>query len=314
MAYNKETGMYEGYIYLIINDIYPEKIYVGQTISSPQIRWNAHRGHQTKNHTYTDKLHNAMSKYGINHFGMEVVEEHNFNTKEELICRLNEREKYYINLFNSYDSGYNSTRGGRDGVEHNMRQVKQYDLFGNYINTYESIDKLKEQFEKIGSIYDCCMGTCKYAYGHIWRYYEDDINKYSLPNEKEIAEAKVRYLALQQIDKYDYKGNKIKTYKNVNDVLENEDITRSQVVGICTGRHVHHNTYIYRFACDSFNTYKTYTDKPKMVEQYDLNGNFIKVFASSREAARYVGLKGTNVSSVCCGKQKNCGWFYVEVC
>ena len=29
MAYNKETGMYEGYIYIILNDVDPELVYIG---------------------------------------------------------------------------------------------------------------------------------------------------------------------------------------------------------------------------------------------------------------------------------------------
>lgn len=33
MAYNKETGMWEGYIYKIWNDI-NDKIYIGQTYST----------------------------------------------------------------------------------------------------------------------------------------------------------------------------------------------------------------------------------------------------------------------------------------
>ena len=31
MSFNRETGMYEGYIYVITNDIYPNKLYIGQT-------------------------------------------------------------------------------------------------------------------------------------------------------------------------------------------------------------------------------------------------------------------------------------------
>lgn len=42
MAYNKETGMYEGFIYIIFNDIDPEKVYIGQTLDTPEKRWNGH--------------------------------------------------------------------------------------------------------------------------------------------------------------------------------------------------------------------------------------------------------------------------------
>ena len=42
MSYNKETGMYEGYIYKIWNDV-NDKIYIGQTRVSVNKRWVMHK-------------------------------------------------------------------------------------------------------------------------------------------------------------------------------------------------------------------------------------------------------------------------------
>lgn len=42
MAYNKETGMYEGWIYIIMNDIEPELVYIGQTYDTLERRWCIH--------------------------------------------------------------------------------------------------------------------------------------------------------------------------------------------------------------------------------------------------------------------------------
>ena len=42
-------------------------------------------------------------------FSVETLEE----CEEE---KLDERERYYINLFSSYDNGYNLTLGGQDGI------------------------------------------------------------------------------------------------------------------------------------------------------------------------------------------------------
>lgn len=92
MAFNKQTKMYEGYIYAIFNDIYPEKVYIGQTTETPKKRWYGHRG-QIVDHSYTDKLHNAMALYGVEHFGMQVLADYKFSTKEELIKVLNYEEK-----------------------------------------------------------------------------------------------------------------------------------------------------------------------------------------------------------------------------
>lgn len=48
MSFNRETGMYEGYIYVITNDIYPNKLYIGQTSQELITRWYSHVG-QVKN-------------------------------------------------------------------------------------------------------------------------------------------------------------------------------------------------------------------------------------------------------------------------
>lgn len=312
MSYNKETGMYEGFIYKIYNDV-NDKIYIGQTILTVSLRWSSHKA-QVKKHTSTDKLHNAMEKHGIDSFYIQEIGKYIAKTRESLIELLDEKEKYYIEQYDSYYNGYNATKGGRDGVDHQRRPVIRYSLIGEEIDRYESVEELKTEFDTVSTIYDCCANNCKYAYGSIWRYEDSqfDIPKLS---DDEIREATIRYLALNPIDKYDYKGNKLKTYKNINDVLEHENVTRAKLIKVCTGRSVYVGTDIYRFSCDSFDTYRTYKEKPKLVEQYDLEGNFIRVFESARAASRSIGSNGTNVTEVCNGHQKTAGgymWKYVE--
>ncbi len=312
MSYNKETGLYEGYIYKIYNDI-NDKLYIGQTMTTIPVRWRNHKT-ETKAHTNTDKVHNAMKKHGIENFHIKPIEKYVAETKEALVEILDEKEKYYIEQYNTYYEGYNSTKGGRDGVDHQKRPVIKYSLYGKEIARYESIEELKTEFETVNTIYACCLHNSKYAYGHIWRY-EDDTKDIPILSEKEIKEATIRYLTLKPIDMYDYKGNKIKTYKNINDVLVNEIFSRKQIINVCSGKAVYAGTNIFRFSCDSFDTYRTYREKPKLVEQYDLNGNFIQVFESAREAARSIGSNGTIVSNVCNGHQKTAGgymWKYVE--
>lgn len=58
---------------------------------------------EDKNH---NKLYRAMNKYGIENFSIEVVED---NIQEQ---DLSNKEKEYINIYNSYYNGYNCTFGG----------------------------------------------------------------------------------------------------------------------------------------------------------------------------------------------------------
>lgn len=51
---------------------------------------------------------NAIKKYGSENFHAEEIEECDNSL-------LNEREKYWINFYNSYSDGYNMTKGGEGG-------------------------------------------------------------------------------------------------------------------------------------------------------------------------------------------------------
>lgn len=313
MAYNQETNMYEGYIYKITNDITPE-IYIGQTITTPQRRWTSHI-YEMRNHTSTDKFHNKMEKYGYEHFKMEVIEMHEKSTKDELVDVLNDREVYFVSLYDSYKNGLNSTIGGKSDVKTNIHPITRYALNQEKVADYESVDILKEEFESVSSIYDCCSGYCKYAYGSIWRYKEDPIDKYELPTDEEIQEAINRYLTRNPIDKYDYRGNKVKTYKNITEAYKAENTTRRTIYKCCTGAMVYHNMHIFRFSCDAFDTYDTFRIKPRIVEQYDMQNNFIKAYNSSYDAERETGVKYQGITGVCRGIHKSSGgfiWKYLD--
>jgi group I intron endonuclease len=61
--------------------------------------------------TVDSHLYRAIRKHGVENFSFEIIEE----CSEEL---LNERETYWINFYESWDSkkGYNKTHGGTRGV------------------------------------------------------------------------------------------------------------------------------------------------------------------------------------------------------
>lgn len=98
------------YIYKITNNI-NNKVYIGQTIMQPNQRWSKHLSDAKMKKPYP--LYNAMRKYGLDSFSFEIIEE---CLEEEL----NNKEKYYIQLYHSYineenSNGYNATLGGTNG-------------------------------------------------------------------------------------------------------------------------------------------------------------------------------------------------------
>lgn len=92
------------YIYRIWNDI-NNKDYIGKTIYSVEERFNQHIRDCRKRRCEKRPLYTAMNKYGIEHFHIETIEECS-------IENLNEREMYWVAYYDSYENGYNATRGG----------------------------------------------------------------------------------------------------------------------------------------------------------------------------------------------------------
>lgn len=93
-----------GYIYKISNSV-NNKVYIGQTINNPEIRWNSHRKN-IKNTTINRPLVDSMRILGIDKFRFEVL----------VICfdeSLDDMEIEYIKRYNSlHPNGYNYTEGG----------------------------------------------------------------------------------------------------------------------------------------------------------------------------------------------------------
>lgn len=113
-----------GYIYKITNDI-NDKIYIGKTEFNIEKRFQEHIKDSEK--LYKNRpLYNAMNKYGIEHFKIELIEETN-NTEE--------REKYWISYYNSYSNGYNATLGGDGKVLINYDFIVEQFIKG--LNIYE---------------------------------------------------------------------------------------------------------------------------------------------------------------------------------
>lgn len=94
-----------GYIYKITNTL-NKKVYIGQTSHFYEIRFAEHKRNCKYEYFKHLKLYRAFNKYGIENFNFDVIEEVDNN-------KLDEREIYWIEYYDSYYEGYNSTLGGK---------------------------------------------------------------------------------------------------------------------------------------------------------------------------------------------------------
>ena len=122
-----------GYIYKIENTE-NGKVYIGKTERvNPNTRWKEHIAASKKEKYLTRALYKAINKYGIEKFTFTVLEETND-------CE--NREKYYISLFDTFKNGYNETLGG-DGKARLQLNEKR-------VCTYYKTHTLKETAKHYG--------------------------------------------------------------------------------------------------------------------------------------------------------------------
>lgn len=102
-------------IYKITNLI-NQKSYIGQSIDIEN-RLKNHKKHaftsNTKDKEYNKPLYCAIRKYGVDNFSYEILE-------ECTIVELNNKEIFYIELYDTYNKGYNCNRGGNQRCEENF--------------------------------------------------------------------------------------------------------------------------------------------------------------------------------------------------
>ena len=123
-----------GYIYKITNQI-NNKSYIGQTINSIKERMRKHYDHSLEATTGIDY---AIYKYGKDNFTVEEICQCDDSQLDEL-------ERYYIELYNTYKNGYNLTIGGQDYSTRWI--VNEQEVIDKY-NRGKTIEELAIEYNK----------------------------------------------------------------------------------------------------------------------------------------------------------------------
>lgn len=313
----KNNNIFIGYIYKIYNDV-NKKLYIGQTTTSIEHRFKDHIYQSNSRNTKGMAICNAIKKYGADNFHIEQVERVECFSKEELIESLNKKEIYYISLYNSQrPNGYNVTEGGNNISPRAKRKVDQYTKNGEYIRTFNSLEEALQSVvpgkTKKNNIASVCSGKTKTAYGFVWRYHGDDINKY--PIEKKECRIKV--------DQYDLNGVFLRTFesasgaaKHLGKFSKNGKGNSAHIVACCKGQRPRAYGFIWRYHSDNLHLYSTILKKKhKEVNQYSLNGILLRTFFSIKEASKITNTCETGIIECCKNRQKTSGgyrWTYAD--
>ena len=286
IEYNEDVS-YNG-VYLIYHMVNPDIYYVGSTervYSKKKCkngcygRWIEHY-HRLNNNTHHSRyLQNIVNKYGIDGLRFKVIE----RTDENI--RL--REKYFIDKYDSYNNGYNSSNEtdyitmtdemklkasirmknnnpmkNKDVVKKRLKSKKelspplrvlQYTTDGVFVKDWESTDKICEELGVDSSnINRNINGNSKSSIGYLWFY--------KLNFTKELLKDKVNY----------FKEEYVMTEETKNNI----GIAQYQKVG-----------------------------------KYNLNGELIKEYNSLKEASEELKVHPSNISKACKGVNKTCKGF-----
>lgn len=186
---------YYGIIYKIEN-IITHEIYIGQTTHPRGFNgrydfkgngiervYKKLLGNEIRKERHNQHLRRSIKKFGFDAF--KVIEV--FDVAETLE-ELNEKESYYISLFDSYKNGYNQSFGG-DSVSgynrptgkdcFNSKRICQINLDGELIKIWDcATDASNELSIDQSSISMVCKCERKTAGGFVWVHEKDyDLNK-----------------------------------------------------------------------------------------------------------------------------------------
>ena len=306
-------------IYLVTNTTNNKK-YVGQTIKRDipgkrnnfLKRWEQHVKESFRPKRRRNRFHDAINHYGEHAFKVELIED---DVLESLV---DERESYYIELYDTFgENGYNSTRGGQGvhGIKFSQETLKK--LSNNSKKVWEELrnneTKLKIRNQKISSklkgqsksldtrkkLSDSAkirmIGNSNPFYG----------KKHSLETKNKLSSYYVN-----PICQFDEQGNYIKTFQNIDTICRELSLPKSadaRITVICKGKGFKAYGYIWRFEKDCPNNqiqdyeeaYQRSIGSPKRILKCDEFGNILEIYESARFVACMLEVSLSVVRSHC---------------
>lgn len=263
------------FIYKITNLI-DNKVYIGLTTRTVEARWKEHCRHGSQ------QIDDAIQIYSIENFQIETLEE-----CDESI--LDDREKYWIDYYDSFKNGYNNTYGGRGN---NFIMTDKSDvvlqLWKNGLTINKIIEKTSLNVETVRSY----------------------LNKNGITKEQ-IRERANYYIGLSKshpVLQYDLDGNFIKEWNTAVEAANALNLNSKYITSTCRGHQKTYNGMKWKYKDDSDPLSKI-ENGSQPVSQFSLNDDFIKSYHSIGEAAKETNIDRASISKACAGILQTAGKF-----
>lgn len=191
------------------------KHYIGKTIN-PKAR---KKEHLCNSKVLKTKFYTAVRKYGINSFSYEVLFESPLLPVNELNQLLNEKEIHFIQMYDSFNNGYNLSIGGDGqlGFKHKPETIELY----------------KQQRSKYSK--ETLLKMSNAAKGR--KLSKETIEKIRLGNiGKGMSEEGKKLISEQKskpIIQYDLEGNFIKEWKSATQAAKELRLKNAPISKVC---------------------------------------------------------------------------------
>lgn len=272
-------------IYKITN-LLNNKVYIGQSIDIRRrwaAHWNVAQNIRDKGIKVNSPIEISLSQHNFDNFKWEIIEECPSNM-------LDEREKYWIQYYNSYLCGYNATLGGQAFNKIEPSFVREVELL--LISSEYSFDEISlltgVTFQVVSNI----------NRGISWR---KDNKQYPLR------------AYTKSVIQYDLYGQKIAEYETVSEAAEAVGTSSGSISAVCLKTRQSCKGYIFRYSNEEIISQPMKSHNSKVVVQKDLQGNEIARYANLSDAAKAVGCTvKDHIGRVCRGERKTCKGFKWE--
>lgn len=271
------------------------KIYIGQAIDLAS-RYDKHIKN-INDDSHTENFYKGLRKYGISNFSYEILESFEY-FDQELLDTL---ENYYINKYNSLiPNGYNMIPGGTNGAGlAKGKKVNQYDLKGNYIQSFSSAHQAQYSTGiNYSSICACCRNEISHTKNYQWKYDNDDTKIIIDLSNKGIIYRD------RKIIQYSLEGKQLKIFNSLDEIVNELKIKKSAISNVCRGKNFTAGGFIWRYEDNPLNPNEKIKTGKKIVQQFDLEDNLINEFSSLTEAGKFNNCNISSIHNVCKGKQK----------
>lgn len=305
-----------GYIYICKCNI-TNKCYIGQTTQDYKRRWADHwkESNNSKSVGYNFHFHKALRKYGKDAFKWKILTTIEAESLDELQCKLDDLEVKYIQEYDSYNNGYNSTLGG----EHSAitpKKLSSYTDSGELLLKFNNVEEASCFYNISKSVIwnNCGRFSLYTTFDNkriCFRWDEDPFNENDLLQLKNIHYD-------TGVTMYDINGTLVNEFSSLKIVADTLNIKSAKITTNCRKKSsfvlINQQRYIFRYTGDFLSQedlnkaqYIKCDPKRNVIAIDSITNEVIGEYESMSIAGRVLNVRKNNISEAASGKRKTAG-------